>query len=191
MNIIERVKSILVKPKQEWLVINGESTSASNLAINYLLPLAIVAALATFIGVAFIMTYGSTKLGMFVALRLFVSLIVAVYVAGYIADAVAPSFGSEKNLNKSMQLVGYSATPIFIACIIGLFPDLLWLGLVLGSVFAIYLLFLGLPVLKKTPEDKIPIYLIVIVLSEGVVYWLANYIITRIFFSSMFGYYNL
>jgi hypothetical protein len=172
-------------------VINGESTSASNLAVNYLLPLAIVAALATFIGVAFIITYGSTKFGVFLALRLFVSLIVAVYVAGYIADAVAPSFGSEKNLNKSMQLVAYSATPVFIAGIIGLFPDLLWLGLLAGSIFAIYLLFLGLPVLKKTPEDKIPIYLIVIVLSGGVVYWLVSYIIARIFVSSMYGYYNL
>ncbi len=187
MNIIERIKGILVKPKEEWLVINGESTSSSALVINYLLPLAVIAALATFFGFFFALPSGFIKIGIYYAIFALISLVVAVYATAYITDALAPSFASEKNINKSTQLVVYSATPVFVGALLGLLPRISWLGLLAGAIYSIYLLFLGIPVLKKTPEDKTPIYLIVILLSAGIIHWLVGYILAKLFASSL-GY---
>jgi hypothetical protein len=185
MNIIERVKNILTKPKLEWLAIQTESTKSSSLLTSYLLPLAVLTSLATFIGYAFVFRYGDTTIALYIAIIQLVSLVVAVYATVYIADALAPSFGSEKNLDRTAQLVIYASTPVFIGGLLTIIPDLGWLGLLAGAVYSIYLLFLGLPILKKTPEDKVPIYLIVIVLAAGVIYWLVAYIIRRIIWSSV------
>ena len=44
MNIVERVKNILMTPKTEWDVINGETATPQSLLMGYILPLAIVGA---------------------------------------------------------------------------------------------------------------------------------------------------
>ena len=50
MALVDRVKNILLTPKTEWEVIERETTPTASLITGYVLPLAGVAALATFIG---------------------------------------------------------------------------------------------------------------------------------------------
>ena len=50
MALVDRVKNILLTPKTEWDVIAAEATPTASLITGYVLPLAGVAALATFIG---------------------------------------------------------------------------------------------------------------------------------------------
>jgi hypothetical protein len=194
MNIINRVKNILTKPKEEWQVINAESTTGKNLAMSYLLPLAIVAAAAVFIGFGFIIDFASVKFALVIAIVFFLQLVLSIYITGYVADALSPSFGSEKNVNKSLQLVIYASTPFLVGHALYIFPSIGWLGLLAGGIYSLYLLFLGIPALKKTPEDKVPIYLIVIVVVLALAYWLIRYIAARIIISSIFdlpfGYYG-
>jgi hypothetical protein len=185
MNIVDRVKNILMKPKEEWQVINTESTPTPTLITTYLLPLAVLAALASFIGYGFILGYGTVKIGLIYALIALVQIVLAVYINAFITDALAPSFASEKNMIKSAQLVVYAATPGYIGSLLNIIPAIGWLGSLAGGIYSIYLLYLGIPVLKKTPEDKVPIYLIVIILVLIVIYWLISYIILRIFWSSL------
>src|SRR5260221_12968390 len=52
MNLIQRAKNIIITPKTEWVVIAGETTSAQELIVSYVLPLAAAAAIASFIGTA-------------------------------------------------------------------------------------------------------------------------------------------
>ena len=54
MNIIERVKNILMTPKTEWDVINGETATPMSLLIGYVVPMALIGAVASFIGYGFI-----------------------------------------------------------------------------------------------------------------------------------------
>lgn len=186
MNLVNRVKNILTNPKGEWQVINSEALTGMPLITSYLLPLAVVAALATFIGYAFFMPYGGIKFGLVYALIAIIQMILAVYVNAYITDALAPSFSSEKNLGKSIQLVVYSATPVYIGSILNIIPGLGWLFILIGSIYAIYLMYLGLPILKKTPEDKAPIYLIIIIVVLAIIWWLIGYILGRIFLSTLY-----
>ena len=44
MNLIDRAKNILITPKTEWEVINGEAATPQSLLMIYVLPLALVSA---------------------------------------------------------------------------------------------------------------------------------------------------
>lgn len=189
MNLLERVKNIITKPKEEWQVINGEAKSGMPLIVSYLLPLAALAAIASFIGYSFLFRGEGIgiKTGLIYAVIAFLQMVISVYISALVTDALAPSFASEKNMNKSIQLIVYAATPAYVGGLLNIIPAIGWLGSLAGGVYSIYVLYLGLPIMKKTPEDKTPIYLIVIILALAVLYWLINYILMRLMWSSIYG----
>ena len=49
---------------------------------------------------------------------------VGFFIAMYVIDLLAPTFGSEKNLPKSAQLVAYAMTPGYIASLLSFVPAL-------------------------------------------------------------------
>jgi len=171
MTIVERVKRICLKPKDEWQVIAGETTSAADLLKNYALPLAAIGAVAGFIGVSIV---GFAALGGFhvpIATGLISAIVglalslVMVYVLGLIIDALAPQFGAEKSKSQALKVAVYSFTPGWLAGVLGIIPSALTglLGLVaLG--YGIYVLHLGLAQLMKPPQEKATIYTVVVVL---------------------------
>src|SRR4051812_19285688 len=114
MNLVERVKNILITPKTEWEVINGETATPQSLLMGYILPLAVVAAIGPIL--TGLLWAGASGLKYFIvtAIISFISQIVAFYISVMIIDMLAPSFGSEKNIGKSAQLVAYSATPGYV-----------------------------------------------------------------------------
>ena len=50
MNLVDRAKNILITPKTEWEVIKNEQTTTSDLFTKYVLILALIPVIATFIG---------------------------------------------------------------------------------------------------------------------------------------------
>lgn len=50
MNIVERAKNILISPKTEWEVIKNEQSTVADLFTKYALILALIPAVAGFIG---------------------------------------------------------------------------------------------------------------------------------------------
>jgi hypothetical protein len=182
MNLIERVKNILITPKTEWPKIAGEEQTLSSVITSYVLPLALVGAACTFIGYGFIgIDYGFFRMkgmdwGVKMAVIQIVSAVVGVIVTAFVVDALAPSFGSEKNINKSAQLVAYGYTAAFVGAFFNIFPAIALIGSLLG-LYGIYLMYLGLGPLKKTPEDKKVIYLVVTILVLIVVYFIIGMIL--------------
>ena len=92
---------------------------------------------------------------------------------------LAPSFSSEKNINKSAQLVAYAYTPGMIGAFLNILPMLAILGGLFG-LYGIYLWYLGLGPMKKTPEDKKVVYLIVSILVMIVVFIVVGLILGKI-----------
>jgi len=175
MNLIERIKNIITTPKTEWQAIDAESQTVSSIISTYVVPLALAGAAAAFIGYSFIgIDYGFFRMrgmewGIKMAVLGLVSAIAGVIVTAYVVDALAPSFSSEKNINKSAQLVAYGYTPAFAGALLSVIPSLAWLGSLFG-LYGIYLMYLGLGPLKKTPEDKKVIYLVVTIVVLIIVY---------------------
>ena len=171
MNLIDRVKNILITPKTEWLVIKTENSSVSSLLTGYVLPLALIPAIITLLTG---LLWTTITLGLITAIIALVSAIISFYVATYVTDALAPSFSSEKNLNRSAQLVAYSYTASAIASILGIIPGLGILVIIAGFVYSIYLMYLGTGPIKNTPEEKRVGYVIVIILIQIVLYFILS-----------------
>lgn len=176
MNLVDRVKKILMSPKTEWDVISAEATTNQQLVVGYVLPLAAVAAVAAFIGQVLIGIsvpfMGTVRVGVVTGLvGLIFSVVMAVvmvFVVGFIADALAPSFGGQKNLTQAVKVAAYSYTPVWIVGILAIIPAL-GLLVFLAALYAIYLMYLGLPRLMKSPEDKAVGYTVVVVIAAIVV----------------------
>jgi hypothetical protein len=177
MNLIERAKNMFVAPKTEWDVIAAESTPPKQLVTGYVLPLAIIAAIAGFIGAVVVGTSvpmlgtvrSSVVGGVLAAILQLVMAVASVYIMGFIIDALAPTFGGQKNFNQALKVAAYSYTPVWVLSILGIIP---WLGLLIALIaigFAIYLLYLGLPRVMRSPQDKSAGYTVVVVIVGIVV----------------------
>ena len=160
-NLIPRIKNIILKPKEEWPVIASEQPDTMKLIGGYALILALIPAVSTFIAYGLIGTSEfmgvsdrSILKGLSEALKLLISTVAGVYLLAYVIDWLAPSFESEKNFGKSMQLAVYSYTAMWIAGILLIIPGVGLLSVLIG-LYSIYLFAVGLPILKGVPQDKV------------------------------------
>ena len=161
MQLIDRAKNIIVTPKTEWEAIAADPTPTPAIITGYVLPLAAVAAIAGFIGMClvgmslpFLGTY-RMGIGWGLALAIYnvVMAVVFVYVVGFIIDALAPTFGGQKNMAQAVKVAAYSYTPAWLAGILSIIPALGILAII-GALYGLYLLYLGLPRLMKNPPEK-------------------------------------
>jgi hypothetical protein len=172
MFIVDRVKNILLKPKEEWPIISGEVVSPAELYTSYIIPLAAIPAVAGFIGASIVGLPFFGRLSMMTGLSLmvtqFVLALVGVFVLALVIDFLAPHFGGEKNQNQALKVAAYSMTAAWVAGIFSILPMLGILGIL--GLYSLYLLYLGLPVLMKAPADKAVAYTVVVVIA-GIVIW--------------------
>jgi hypothetical protein len=170
MTIVNRVKGICLKPKTEWDAISEESPSTADLFKGYAVPLAAIGPIAAFIGGSIvgrsIPLVGSYRVpmvtGLVVAAYTFVMALVGVFILSLIINALAPSFGTEKNNAQAIKIAVYSYTPGWVAGVLHLLPTLGLLA-VLAGLYGLYLLYLGLPRLMKCPQEKAVAYTAVVV----------------------------
>lgn len=175
MNLIERVKEILFAPTSTWPVIETEETSVAELYTQYIMILAAIQAVAGFIGMTL---FGIGGFGVTVRVPMMTGLVqmvvgyamslAMVYVLALIADALAPSFGGEKNSISALKLVAYSSTAGMVGGIFAIVPALGMLTLV-AALYSLYLLYLGVPTLMKVPQEKALPYTAVLVVCAIVV----------------------
>ncbi len=94
--------------------------------------------------------------------------IIGIAILAFIINALAPSFGGEKNTIQAWKVAVYSYTPAWVAGVLQIIPLLSPLA-ILGALYGLYLLYLGLPRLMKSPADKALGYTVVVVISAIVV----------------------
>src|ERR1700722_18371912 len=102
--IVQRARNILLKPAETWSVIAEEPASAGGLFTGYAVILAAIPPVASFIGGPvfghgiFGITYRPPFIGALVgAILQYVLSLVGVYIVALIIDALAPTFGGQKN----------------------------------------------------------------------------------------------
>lgn len=168
-NIVERAMNILLKPQAEWDRIAGEPADVNKIYLGYVLPLAALSAICAFIGLSLI---GVSAFGVSVKVPLVSGLVgaviqvvmalVGVYVLAIITNALAPNFGSQQDMGQAHKLAAYGSTASFIAGVFSIFPPLAMLGIL--GLYSLVLMYIGLPRLMKTPEDKRIGYLATIII---------------------------
>ena len=170
-DIFTRVKNILLSPSTEWPVIAAEASSAQTIYLHYVAPLVGIGVLATFLGQMLLGVslplFGTVRLSTAAAIvhavATFGLSFLGVFLIALIVDALAPTFGGEKDPLASLKVTAYSYTPAWVAAVMNLIPVLGNLA-VLAAFYGLYLLYLGLPVLMHSPKDKAVGYTVVTVL---------------------------
>ncbi len=165
MNLIERVKNILLTPKTEWDVIDNETPDVPKILTTYALPLVAVGAICSFIGYGLIgqsyfgVRFADTGWGVRYALIALIAGVASTFLMAFVVDALAPTFKSEKNFGKSFQLAAYSYTAGWVGGVFNILPSLAIIG-ALAGLYGLYILYLGLPKMKKTPQDQVTGYFV-------------------------------
>jgi hypothetical protein len=186
MNLVERAKNILITPKTEWAVIKNEESTAADMFTKYAMILALIPVAATFVGQSLVGIsmgpFGSFKIpvsnGLIYAIVYYILSLAGVYLIAFVIDALAPSFGSTKNMSASLKVAVYSYTAAWIAGIFGVIPILSILGIL--GLYSLYLMYLGLQIVKDTPQDKLIGYLIVVIIIAIVVYFVIGMIVAAV-----------
>jgi hypothetical protein len=175
MNLIERVKRILLSPQTEWEIIAAEPTTTAELYKTYIAPLAAIGPIAQFIGYSVfgMSVFGATYRvpigsGLTSALLTFVLTLAATYVLALIIDALAPTFNGQRNQMQALKVAAYSSTASWVAGIFALIPGLRILTIL--GLYSVYLLYLGLPALMKAPRDRALVYTAVAILAAIVLF---------------------
>ena len=179
--LVARVKGILLQPKSEWLKIDGEFATTKILFTRYAMILAAIGPVCSLLG-GQLMPIMGVKLSIVgaivVALVSYGMSLLGVFLLGRIINALAPNFGGTANKVQAMKLAVYSWTAAWLAGVFGLIP-MLGILAILG-LYSFYLLFVGLPILMKVPEDKKVGYFIVTVIAGVVMYFIISAIVGAI-----------
>lgn len=163
--MIQHTFGLLVRPSSHWKSIAALEESTLKTLLLYPCIMAILPAVAWY--------YGTTEIGWTVGdhgepIRLtaesarqicilfYLTMIGCVAVIGYFIHWMSKTYGADSSLTKGIVMTGLTATPLFIAGLSGLYP-LLWLDMLLGVVavsWSVYLMYLGIPIVMKIPEER-------------------------------------
>src|SRR5690606_35409450 len=182
--LVARVKAILLTPKTEWPVIASEPATVADLYKNYIVILAAIPAVIGFIKGSLIGYSGfgihvRTPIGMGLTTAIVTYLLTLglVYVLALIVDALAPTFGGQKNPVQALKAVAYSYTASWIASVALVLPVIGVLVVLAGAIYGIYLLYLGLPATMKAPQEKAVGYTGVPVILAFLLAWVVGLVV--------------
>lgn len=194
--IVERVVGILVRPRRTWATVDQEPTAPAALYLRYIAPLAGLAALARLIGVMFVGFPAAPPLPWLVAVPLellyFGFELLAVLIVAYVIDWLGPRLGCPEcegvsTHRQALKVAAYARTPLWIAGLVAIVPALQFIALIIGSLYAVYLLWLGLPELMKAPRHRIPVYTLLTVVAAAGFYGLIRALLEAIL-AMVFGF---
>ncbi len=171
--IIERVKKIILSPKDALNEVKTEEMTVVGTMKEYVAILAAIPAVAHFVGRALVghPVFGREnifRMLIFAAIS-YVFTLLGVIVFGKIINALAPNFNSNKNDLNAFKLAIYSWTPAFVAGIFNIIPGMQVLSL-LGAFYGLYILYIGLPILMETPQEKTLVYTVANVIVSIIVW---------------------
>jgi hypothetical protein len=185
MNLIERVKRILLSPRTEWEAIDAEVTTPAALYTGYVMPLAAIRPVAEVIGYSIfgvvVPLLGTYRVPIGSALTTavvrYILMLGGTYVLGLIIDGLAPTFGAQRNPIQALKVAVYSTTAFWLAGVFALVPGLRALQIL--GLYSLYLLYLGLPTLMKAPRDRATGYTVVVILAAIVLFMVTGVIAGR------------
>jgi hypothetical protein len=187
MSLVDRVKNIILTPQTEWPVIDREPGDVAYIFTNYVAILAAIPAICGFIGMSIVGMslpgLGTVRMpvtsGLLNAIVSYLLTFAIVYVVALITDALAATFAARKDFDSALKVIAYSFTPLWLAGIFMLIPGLRFLAIL--GLYGLYLLWLGLPVLMRAPNDKALGYTAAVFVSAIVLMVVLGLIVSALF----------
>jgi len=155
---------ILTHPDREWESIRSDQESTTKLYFGHVLVLALVPALSAY--------FGTTQVGWQIGegevvkltqnsaaqlcILFYAAMLCGIFLIGKFIDFFSITYGADESEHNGVVLASYTATPLFLVGIIAVYP-VLWVNMIAGVLaicWSVYLLFEGLPILMKIPEER-------------------------------------
>lgn len=153
---------MMFAPRRAWSSIAEEAPGAARVLLTHTIPFAVIPAFCWYVGVT---RYGWDVAGETIRLTpqsalpmcvmFFFACVLGVVFLGMMVQWMSQTYGDKATLSQGITLISYTATPFFIAGLLGLYP-ILWLDITLGiavACYCIYLLYNGVaPVMHVVQE---------------------------------------
>jgi len=166
MNLVDRIKGMLVEPRSEWVAVAAEPATAQSLYTGWIMILAAVGPIALLLAMHSIQF----------ALAQYVLSLITTFVLAVIVDALAPTFGGTKDFVASLKLVAYSYTAAWLSGVFLLLGTPGYLLTLVATIYAFYTFVLGAPLLGKSSAEKALPFTLVVVLCAIVLAFLTSFV---------------
>jgi len=153
--ILSRAYGLFRDPKGEWAQIRDEQTTIPNILIGYVAPLAAIPPVCDLIGSSIFAHMLQVEPGQAI-IRAVITWIVSIALVGFLGiliNVLSTNFDAERNDLAAQKIAAYSLTPAFLSGVFSLFPWLWWVSL-FALAAMVFLMYRGLPILMKAPEDR-------------------------------------
>jgi Yip1-like protein len=155
MALLDRLKGILLDPKNEWPKIAAEAATTQSIYTGWVMIFAAIGPLALLV------VGGGASIKF--AIGTYIMALVITFILALIVDALAPTFGGSKDFVAALKLAAYSYTAAWIAGIFNLIGMLGSILVLLAAIYAWYTFYLGASALKKcSPEKAVPFTIVVV-----------------------------
>lgn len=158
---LRRAAGMLVRPDGALAAAAGEPASEADLFLGYVVPLAAIGPLCNAIG---LLVFGGGMTG--ISLRLSIQgvliravvdyglMLAAVYLLALAISVLAPAFGGAAGRPQALKLAAYAGTALWVAGVFALYPTLGFVLSILGGMYSLYALYLGLGRIMRAPEGR-------------------------------------
>ncbi len=162
--MIQHTFGLLTRPSAQWKTVADLPESSFKTLVLYPWFMALLPAVAWY--------YGTTQVGWSVGdgevvkltkesarqicILFYFTMVACVAVIGYFIHWMSDTYGADSSVTKGIVIASLTATPLFIAGLVGFYP-LLWLDMLIGVVaicWAVYLMYLGIPIVMNIPEER-------------------------------------
>ncbi len=150
METLRRIVYLVFRPTAEWDRIASEKTSADALLRNYILPLALLAPVATVIGMKTFDRNWDPVHGYLVpadqiltaGIATYFAIVGSILVLAAIFSLIAPMFGGARDYVAALKVATYGAIPVMLAGATLLLPVMAIVGIV-GLCHTLFLFWIG------------------------------------------------
>jgi hypothetical protein len=195
MGFLQHTLGILLRPGTEWKAIREDKRSFLQVFVGQVPFLALIPAVSAYIGVTQVgwtVSDGepvrlTTTSAVSLCALAYVALLAGIYALGNFINWMSRTYGVEGDEASrhygAMALAVYVSSPVLIAGIANLYPELWFVMVVMGlaGAYAIYLVYQGIPILMNIPKEQAFMYatsvvtvglvLVVTILVATVVIW--------------------
>lgn len=162
--MISKAIGIMIHPTRTWRSI--AEVSESNLKVYLLYPvvLALIPAIAWYFGTTRVgwtvagdsLTRLTSESALAIAICVYIAQLAVIWIIGYFIHWMSRTYESDTSIIKGVVVSGFVATPMLLAGIVGFYP-MLALDLIvaiLASCYAVYLLYIGIPLALHMPAER-------------------------------------
>ncbi len=163
MNTLTNGLLLMFAPSKAWQAIADDAPSVGKVLSLHTVLLALIPAVSWYIGVT---QYGWDVAGETMRLTaasalpmcvmFYFACVGGVVFLGYMVQWMSTTYGDQASLSQGIALISYTATPFFVAGVLGLYP-VLWLDIALGmavACYCIYLLYAGVAPVMRVAQER-------------------------------------